>query len=112
MLSIQEICRAAGIQSPIIDEGEIMEHKTPEQIYYAAEKKSDTWRGQRVIIKRLFRQQDESYLWPIRGRFNATERAFRRVNAIEQASGSMPNLEYALSVDNEISKIVNDPRSI
>jgi hypothetical protein len=111
MLSIQEICRAAGIQPPIIDEGEIMEHKTPEQIYHAAEKISDTWRGHRVVVNRLFRQQDESHLWPIRGRFNVTNRAIRRVNAIERANGSMSNLEYAFAVDNEISNIVNDPKN-
>lgn len=110
MISIQEICRAAGIQSPIIDEGEIMEIKTAEQIYAAAAEKSDTWRGQRVIVNRLYRQQDDSDKWPISGRFNVTERAIRHIRAVEYANGSMPNYEYALALENEMSNIVNDPR--
>jgi len=59
-------------------------------------------------INGLFRSQDESHLWPICGRFNATERAIRRLRKA-QADGACinPGLEYALALDAEISAIVN-----
>lgn len=62
-------------------------------------------------INAWFRKKDESNLWPICGRFNATERAIcrirrRRRQGLEVNEG----LEYYLLLDNEISNIVNDPR--
>jgi hypothetical protein len=59
-------------------------------------------------INGLFRAQDESHLYPICGRFNATERAIRRLRKA-QADGACinPGLEYALALDAEISAIVN-----
>ena len=59
-------------------------------------------------INALFREQDESHLYPICGRFNATERAIRRIRKA-QADGACinPGLEYALALDAEISAIVN-----
>ncbi len=59
-------------------------------------------------INSLFRKQDESHLYPICGRFNATERAIRRIRKA-QADGACinPGLEYALALDAEISEIVN-----
>ena len=59
-------------------------------------------------INGLFRAQDESDLYPICGRFNATERAIRRLRKA-QADGACisPGLEYALALDAEISAIVN-----
>jgi hypothetical protein len=61
-------------------------------------------------LNKLARQQDQSHLWPINGQFNATERAIRKLQKM-RSTGCGPNdgLEYALALDNEISKIVNDP---
>lgn len=59
-------------------------------------------------INAYFRKHDDSHLWPICGRFNATERAIRRIrryrrDGMEVCSG----LEYYLSLEREISEIVN-----
>ena len=53
-------------------------------------------------LNRLFREHDESDLWPICGRFNATDRAIRRICG--RYTGGM---EYAYALDAEISRIVN-----
>jgi hypothetical protein len=59
-------------------------------------------------INALFRQNDESHLWPIRGRFNVTERAIRRVrHDILRHIGSTGGCEYAAILDAEIEHIVN-----
>lgn len=58
-------------------------------------------------INAAFRAADESHLYPINGRFDATERAIRRVRKLMQANGSMGGLEYAYVLDSEISRIVN-----
>lgn len=55
-------------------------------------------------INKLFRQHDESNLYPIRGRFNATERAIRRLRREHRYEDG---LEYAYALDSEISRIVN-----
>ena len=57
-------------------------------------------------INRLFRQHDTSMLWPICGRFNATERAIRRLQRTAEYTYT-DGLEYALALDAEISRIVN-----
>ena len=85
--------------------------RTAEQICKEAEEKSRTPLGQRRVINRLFRAQDDSDKWPIRSRFNVTERAIRHANHIEQANGAMSNLEYALTLENDMSLIVNDERN-
>lgn len=59
-------------------------------------------------INAFFRKHDDSHLWPICGRFNATERAIRRIrryrrDGMEVCSG----LEYYLTLEREISEIVN-----
>ena len=59
-------------------------------------------------INAYFRKHDESHLWPVCGRFNATERAIRRIrryrrDGMEVCSG----LEYYLTLEREISEIVN-----
>lgn len=59
-------------------------------------------------INAYFRKHDDSHLWPICGRFNATERAIRRIrryrrDGMEACSG----LEYYLALEREISEIVN-----
>ena len=58
-------------------------------------------------INRLFRRHDASGLWPICGRFNATERAIRRVRKVMQCNGSTGGSEYALMLDGEIGRIIN-----
>lgn len=55
-----------------------------------------TGRATRAPINRAFRAADESHLWPIRGRFDATERAIRRVQRFMRESGEeLSGLEYA-----------------
>ena len=59
-------------------------------------------------INKLMRQRDESNLWPVSGRFNATERAIRRLRKWRRLGLEInPGLEYYLTLDNEISNIVN-----
>jgi hypothetical protein len=61
-----------------------------------------------AAINRMFREQDESHLWPVSGRFNATERAIRRLRRAQRDGLEVnPGLEYALALDAEISAIVN-----
>lgn len=62
-------------------------------------------------INRLARQNDESEKWPVRGKFDVTERAIRRLQRRARESG-IPNLggiAYASMLEGELSKIVNDP---
>ena len=74
--------------------------------YYADGK---TNRYNREIINGIFRQHDDSDKWPINGRFNATERAIRKVRKFMRESGNdLAGLEYALTLDAEISRIVNN----
>ena len=59
-------------------------------------------------INAYFRKHDDSHLWPVCGRFNATERAIRRIrryrrDGMEVCSG----LEYYITLEREISEIVN-----
>lgn len=58
-------------------------------------------------INKLFRKHDESYLWPICGNFNVTERAIRRIRKFTSQNGSVSGFEYAVMLDEEISNIVN-----
>ena len=55
-------------------------------------------------INKYFRQNDDSQKWPICGKFNATNRAIRR---IRKNFSELQGLEYALILENEISRIVN-----
>ena len=80
--------------------------KTAEQILTVAECKSGTALGQIRIINKLYRKQDESHMWPIRGKFNVTERAIRRT----RGSCDCP-YSYALTLEQEISLIVNNERN-
>lgn len=62
-------------------------------------------------INAYFRKNDDSHLWPIRGRFNATERAIRRIRRRRREGLEVhPGLEYYLTLEREITEIVNDPR--
>lgn len=61
-------------------------------------------------INAYFRKNDDSHLWPICGRFNATERAIRRLRRMrKQGLDVNDGLEYYLSLEAEIIRIVNDP---
>ena len=62
-------------------------------------------------INNYFRSIDDSHLYPICGKFNATERAIRRLRKFRHDGGYCNGgLEYYLSLEREISDIVNDPR--
>ena len=83
-----------------------MTYLTAEQIADRAENYQGT--AAVAVINRLFRAQDESHLYPIRGRFNATERAIRRIRDARRDGVVMGDgLEYAYALDAEISRIVN-----
>ena len=59
-------------------------------------------------INKYHRSVDESNLWPICGKFNATERAIRRVRRLQAQIGApIEGLEYWLALEGELSKIVN-----
>lgn len=59
-------------------------------------------------VNRLFRQHDDSHKWPICGRFNATERAIRRLRRLcAQGHVLSEGDEYAAALDNELSAVVN-----
>ena len=58
-------------------------------------------------INQLFRKHDESRKWPICGRFNATERAIRRLRKVMRCNGATGGFEYALMLDDAIGRIVN-----
>ena len=59
-------------------------------------------------INKLYRQQDESDLFPIRGRFNVTERAIRNARAFQRSSGAVYGLEYCYLLEHIMSEIVNN----
>jgi hypothetical protein len=83
-----------------------MERLTAEQIADRAEPFQG--RTNTVAINRAFRAQDESALFPVSGRFNATERAIRQTRANFRDMGEpCEGLAYALSLDAALSRIVN-----
>jgi hypothetical protein len=86
-------------------EGITMKYLTPEQI--ASE--CDHLEGIANIkaINALYRRQDESHLWPVKGRFNVTGRAIRQARQFQRDSGAVYGLEYACLLDTIISEIVN-----
>jgi hypothetical protein len=55
-------------------------------------------------INKLYRMQDDSHLYPVNNRFNATERAIRR---IRRGGMAIYGLEYCCVLETEISDIVN-----
>lgn len=66
-------------------------------------------RANRTAINRAFREADQSHLWPINGRFDATERAIRAVRRFMREGGyDLTGLEYAYALDAELSRIVNE----
>jgi hypothetical protein len=82
---------------------------TAQSIAEQAEEKArtDSNLAIRRQINKIFRLQDDSSLYPIHGRFNATERAIRKVCKLERQTDVMGPLEYALALEQEISDIVN-----
>jgi hypothetical protein len=62
-------------------------------------------------INRLYRDQDESDFWPIRGRFNATERAIRKARDFQRATGAVYGLEYCYLPEHLLTQIVNNPKN-
>jgi len=80
--------------------------KTAEQINTATEHKNGL--ANIRAINREYRAQDESHLWPIRGRFNVTERAIRQARKFQTASGAVYGLEYCYLLDSLQSEIVNN----
>ena len=63
-------------------------------------------------INKLFRRNDESGLWPVLGRHSVTERAIRRVRKdILPHMDSAGGIEYAETLSDTISEIVNSPRN-
>lgn len=69
----------------------------------------DNPRSNRAAINKLFRAQDDSHLWPINSRFNVTERAIKRAQWFNRETGNnMAGFEYALFLEEEQRRIVND----
>lgn len=89
-----------------------MERLTAEQIAAKTDHIADTEKN-RAAIRKLYRTQDESHLWPIRGKFNVTTRAAKKVSyyLIQGAGYDLAGLEYCLALENEMSQIVNDERN-
>lgn len=83
-----------------------MNRMTPDQIADAV--KDLTGKKQLMEINRLLREQDESHLWPIYGKFNCTNRAIRKAQELRSYHGDMGPLEYCMLVDSIISAIVNN----
>ena len=60
--------------------------------------------GSTRAINAYFRAKDCSHLWPIYNRFDATERAIRRLRKQQYYNGG---LEYFYALEAEITRIVN-----
>ena len=81
-----------------------MTYLTPEQIADRCEDKDGL--ANIRAINALYRNQDESHLYPINGAFDSTERAIRRVRKWQRDSGvTQLGLEYAYTLDSELSNI-------
>lgn len=61
-----------------------------------------------TAMKALFAEQDQSHLYPINGKFNATEMAFSQVEQLEECNGALYGLEFAYAVETALSEIVNE----
>lgn len=66
----------------------------------------------RKQIYAYFRKHDDSHLWPIRNKFNVTERAIRKNRKEENYFGEKrEGLELFLSLENHCSEIVNNEKN-
>jgi len=64
------------------------------------------------VINKLLRKVDDSHLYPILGKFNATTRAINRYNRLSRYYGmelADCTYSYVESINSMISQIVNDP---
>jgi hypothetical protein len=63
-------------------------------------------------VNKVFRERDESHLFPIRGKFDVTERAIRRVRKMYHDGAEWYSAEdYIAHLEATISEIVNDERN-
>lgn len=62
-------------------------------------------------INKLYRLQDESHLYPIRNKFNITDRAIRKARAFIRDSGAVYGIEYCYLLESIMSEIVNNPKN-
>jgi hypothetical protein len=82
--------------------------KTAEQINRQAEFLSTGIRSETIYINKQYRLMDQSHLYPVCNRFNATERAIKRARALFSQSGMhCAGLDYCYAIENELSRIVN-----
>ena len=66
-------------------------------------------RKNRSAIFKHYRQIDDSSLWPIRGRYNVTDRAIRRLYRYEKESGEyLLGLELCYFIEDAESYYVNN----
>lgn len=72
--------------------------------------KNKTGIANHKAINTLYRSIDASKLWPVRGRFNITERAIRKARKFQQQSGCVYGLEYCYLLEEIMSKIVNNSK--
>jgi hypothetical protein len=84
-----------------------MKIKTAEEIVKIAEEKTNNYLGQKRIVNKLFRLQDDSHLWPIKNRFSVVERAIRKTRKADCDC----LLSYALTIENIKSEIVNNSKN-
>ena len=71
---------------------------------------TDDLEGQANIraINKLYREEDESHLYPILNRFNVTDRAIRKISReYMRHNGPVYGLEYCYMIERMISDIVN-----
>jgi AAA15 family ATPase/GTPase len=70
-------------------------------------------KANRQAIINHFRMLDESHLYPINSKFNATKKAIKALSEFEDEYGDeLLGLELALFLDAKISEIVNDPELV
>jgi hypothetical protein len=88
-----------------------MPRLTPEQIAKEAESFTEPI-ANRIKINKLYCNQDESHLWPIRGKFFATHVAIERAQKFMNETGEyLTGIEYSLLIDSILSEIVNNPEN-
>lgn len=69
-------------------------------------------RDEIAAVNREVRQNDESHLWPIRGKFSVAERAIRQARRYpREGVGCDSAEEYRALLDSLESTVVNDERN-
>lgn len=89
-----------------------MDRLTAEQIAAKTDHITDNEKN-RQAIRKLYHKQDDSHLWPTRGKFNVTTRAAKRVSyyLMQGAGYDLAGLEYCLALEDEMSRIVNNEKN-